>query len=71
MKTLVIQELAIMHASAARDSSLARSMTHAEMKRVHGGRAMSVSVDGQPGGTVDDFELEMGIFKGDIKVRVV
>jgi hypothetical protein len=71
MKNLLIKDLATMHASAARDSSLARSLTHAEMQRVHGGRAISVLVDGRPGGVVDDFQLEMGIFKGDIGVRVV
>jgi hypothetical protein len=71
MKNLVIKDLAITHPSAAKDSSLARSLTHGEMQRVHGGRAISVLVDGRPGGVVDDFQLEMAIFKGDIGVRVV
>ena len=71
MKTLLIKDLASMHVSAGKDSSLARSLTHEEMERVHGGRAISVLVDGRPGGVVDDFQLEMGIFKGDIGVRVV
>jgi hypothetical protein len=71
MKTLLIKDLAITHPSAAKDSGLGRSLTPEEMQRVHGGRAMSVLVDGRPGGTVDDFQLEMSIFKGDIGVRVV
>lgn len=71
MNTLVIQDLAITHAAAGEAGSAVRSLTRAEMQRVQGGRAMSVLVDGRPGGVVDDFELEMGIFKGDIGVRVV
>ena len=71
MKTLVIQDLAITHAAPGEGGSTARSLTPEEMRRVQGGRAVSVLVDGRPGGVVDDFELEMGIFKGDIGVRVV
>jgi hypothetical protein len=71
MKTLVIQDLAITDASAGEGSSAARSLTRGEMQRVQGGRAISVLVDGRPGGVVDDFQLEMAIFKGDIGVRVV
>ncbi|QOL48513.1 hypothetical protein [Massilia litorea] len=71
MKTLVIQDLAITRASAGEGSSAARSLTREEMQRVQGGRAISVLVDGRPGGVVDDFQLDMAIFKGDIGVRVV
>ena len=71
MKTLVIQDLPSTHAAKGEDSSAARSLTREEMQRVQGGRAISVLIDGRPGGVVDDFELEMGIFKGDIGVRVV
>lgn len=71
MKTLVIQDLAFTHTAAGKDGGAARTLTQAEMHRVQGGRAMSVLVDGRPGGVVDDFELEMAIFKGDIGVRVV
>jgi hypothetical protein len=71
MKTLVIQDLAITHATKGEGSSAARSLTRGEMQRVQGGRAISVLVDGRPGGVVDDFALDMAIFKGDIGVRVV
>ena len=70
MKTLVIQDLDFTHA-AGEGGSAVRSLTHAEMQQVQGGRAIAVLVDGRPGGVVDDFQLEMGIFKGDIGVRVV
>ena len=63
METLVIKDLA--------ETTCVRSLSHEEMKLVHGGRAMSVTVDGRPGGVVDDFQLNMGIFTGDIGVRVV
>jgi hypothetical protein len=41
------------------------------MHRVRGGRAISVLVDGRPGGVVDDFQLNMEIVKGNIGVTVV
>jgi len=66
MKTLVIKDLAITHQSTS-----VRSLSCEEMKRVQGGRAMAVLVDGRPGGVVDDFQLNMAIFRGDIKVTVV
>jgi hypothetical protein len=69
METLVIKDLAITRGSAGVDGT--RSLSREEMKRVQGGRAISVLVDGRPGGVVDDFELSMAIFKGDIGVRVV
>lgn len=70
MKTLVIEDLRITHVSAG-DAASARSLSRVEMKQVQGGRAMSVLVDGRPGGVVDDFALNMAIFRGDIGVKVV
>jgi hypothetical protein len=71
MNTLVIKDLAITQAAAGEDGSAARSLTRGEMQGVQGGRAIAVLVDGRPGGVVDDFQLQMAIFKGDIGVRVV
>ena len=70
MKNLVIKDIAITHASAGSDRDAPRSLTREEMQGTHGGRAISVLVDGRPGGVVDDFELSMAIFKGDIGVVV-
>ena len=69
MKTLTIKDLKAV--SGRNENESAHALSREEMKRVHGGRAISVLVDGRPGGVVDDFQLEMGIFKGDIGVRVV
>jgi hypothetical protein len=71
METLVIKDLASTHGSAGQESTVVRSLSRDEMKLVQGGRAMSVLVDGRPGGVVDDFALNMAIFSGDIGVRVV
>jgi hypothetical protein len=71
MKTLTITDLKIKEASEQIENEAAHQLSREEMKRVHGGRAISVLVDGRPGGVVDDFQLEMGIFKGDIGVRYV
>ena len=68
METLVIKDLAITEHG---QRGAARSLSRKEMKLVQGGRAISVLVDGRPGGVVDDFQLERAIFKGDIGVRVV
>ena len=70
MDKLVIEDLAITHAAAGADSSAARTLTRREMQATSGGRAISVLVDGRPGGVVDDFALQMAIFKGDISVVV-
>ncbi|MFC5478722.1 hypothetical protein [Massilia suwonensis] len=67
MKTLLIKDLVRTTAEA----NPTRTLTRADMQRVQGGRAIAVLVDGRPGGVVDDFQLEMAIFKGDIGVRVV
>lgn len=67
MNTLVIKDLAAPQEAGRRVRSLSRD----EMKAVQGGRAISVLVDGRPGGVVDDFQLQMAIFRGDIGVRVV
>ncbi len=71
MTTLLIKDLAFVQTSSPTEASPTRSLTRAEMQRVQGGRAISVLVDGRPGGVVDDFDLQMAIFKGDIGVRVV
>jgi hypothetical protein len=71
METLVIKDLATAHASARNESTFVRVLSRKEMKLVQGGRAISVLIDGRPGGVVDDFQLNMGIFTGDIGVRVV
>jgi hypothetical protein len=71
MKTLTITDLTIKDESNRNENESAHVLSHEEMKRVHGGRAISVLVDGRPGGVIDDFQLEMGIFKGDIGVRYV
>jgi hypothetical protein len=59
METLTIKDLDF-------DDACVRSLSAEEMKQVRGGRAISVLVDGRPGGTVDDFALNMEIFKGNI-----
>jgi hypothetical protein len=64
MNTLTIADLAFDDTAAA--SGRVRPLSSEEMKRVCGGRAISVLVDGQTAGTVDDFSLNMEIFKGNI-----
>ena len=68
MKTLVIKDLAAAQVSVRAEDGTVRALSHEEMKLVHGGRAIAVLVDGRTPGVMDDFELEMGIFKGDIGV---
>jgi bacteriocin-like protein len=68
MKTLVIKDLAFTQVSVREESGTVRPLSDEEMQQVQGGRAIAVLVDGRPGGVVDDFELEMAIFKGDIGV---
>ena len=64
MKTLTIEDLPFN--DAAKADEWLRSLSPEEMKQVCGGRAISVLVDGRPGGVVDDFALNMEIFKGNI-----
>jgi len=64
MNTLRIDDLAF-DAMAAGDGR-GRPLSSEEMKRVCGGRAVGVLVDGRTAGTVDDFSLNMEIFKGNI-----
>jgi hypothetical protein len=64
MKTLTIEDLPFN--DAAKADEWARLLSPDEMKRVCGGRAISVLVDGRSGGSVDDFALNMEIFKGNI-----
>ena len=64
MNTLIIEDLTF--DGTASVGSRVRSLSSEEMKRVCGGRAISVLVDGRTAGTVDDFSLNMEIFKGNI-----
>jgi len=64
MNTLTIKDLAFGDTAAA--SGRVRALSGEEMKRVRGGRAVTVLVDGRTAGTVDDFSLNMEIFKGNI-----
>jgi hypothetical protein len=68
MKTLVIKDLAAAQVSVRTEDGTVRALSHDEMKLVSGGRAIAVLVDGRTPSVMDDFELEMGIFKGDIGV---
>jgi len=68
MKTLVIKDLAATQVSVRTEDGTVRALSHEEMKLVHGGRAIAVLVDGRTPGVMDDFALEMAIFKGDIGV---
>jgi hypothetical protein len=70
MKTLIIKDLASTRVTVQLESDATRSLSAEEMKAVQGGRAIAVLVDGRPGGVVDDFQLQMAIFKGDIGVTV-
>ena len=70
MKTLIIKDLASTQVSVRLASGATRPLSADEMKLVQGGRAIAVMVDGRPGGVVDDFQLQMAIFKGDIGVTV-
>lgn len=62
MKTLMIKDLSL---TEELDRKV-RLLSPEELKRVHGGQAVSVTVDGRPGYTVDDFGLNMAIFEGRI-----
>ena len=64
MNTLIIEDLASEGTAAA--GVQVRALSSEEMKRVCGGRSISVLVDGRTAGTVDDFSLNMEIFKGNI-----
>ncbi|SDE21665.1 hypothetical protein SAMN05428966_107306 [Massilia sp. PDC64] len=64
MKTLIIDDLTF--GDTAAGSGRVRLLSDEEMKRVRGGRSISVLVDGRTAGTVDDFSLNMEIFKGNI-----
>lgn len=66
MKALTIPDLKIQDPSASNEKESARALSREQMRRVRGGRAVAVLVDGRPGGVVDDFSLNMEIFKGNI-----
>lgn len=42
------------------------TLTTDQMKRLGGGRAVRVGVDGTSTGTVDDWDIDIGIFEGRI-----
>ncbi|TAL95056.1 MAG: hypothetical protein EPN73_14940 [Paraburkholderia sp.] len=42
------------------------TLTADQMKRLTGGRAVRVGVDGTSTGTVDDWDIDIGIFEGRI-----
>lgn len=71
MKTLTITDLTIKEVTGRNENESVHLLSREAMKRVHGGRAVAVLVDGRPGGVVDDFQLNMEIFKGNIGVTVV
>lgn len=66
MTKLAIADLKIQGESARNETKTARPLSREEMQRARGGRAVAVTVDGRPGGVVDDFSLNMEIFKGNI-----
>jgi len=68
MKTLVIKDLASTQVAIREQGGTVRALSHDDMQLVAGGRAIAVLVDGRHGGVVDDFQLELAIFKGDIGV---
>lgn len=65
MKTLTITDL------KREQGKSAKLLSSEEMQRFKGGRKIAVLVDGRPGGVIDDFQLNMEIFKGNIGVKVV
>lgn len=71
MKTLDIKDLSFKGNTEATADDATRTLSRDELKRVQGGRKIAVQVDGRPGGVMDDFQLNMEIFKGNIGVKVV
>jgi len=71
MKALAINDLTVIEVSDRNENEFVRLLSVEEMKCMHGGRAVSVLIDGRPGGVIDDFQLNLAIFKGDIGVKVV
>jgi hypothetical protein len=71
MKTLDIKDLSFKGKTEATANDATRTLSRDELKRVQGGRKIAVLVDGRPGGVIDDFQLNMEIFKGNIGVKVV
>lgn len=66
MATLTIPDLKTPVSPTGNEKQSAQPLSRAQMQRVRGGRAVAVLVDGRPGGVVDDFSLNMEIFKGNI-----
>lgn len=71
MKALTIPDLNIHGPSAGKDKESAQPLSRQQMRQVRGGRSVVVTVDGGHTGTVDDFSLNMEIFKGNIKGPMV
>jgi hypothetical protein len=68
MQTLIIKDLSGTAVSGPEEDGNIHPLSREEMKRVQGGRAVSVMVDGRPGYVMDDFQLQTAIFEGRIKV---
>ena len=66
MKTLIIKDLHLTQELDCEESAHIRRLSPEELKHIHGGRAVSATVDGRPGATVDDFEINTAIFEGRI-----
>ena len=68
MSTLTIKDLLPPdRARQGEQTTTIRSLSRAELRRIRGGRSVLVTVDGGPTtATVDDFSLNMEIFKGNI-----
>jgi hypothetical protein len=65
MKTLISKDRFLLEA-LDKESAHMHLLSSEELQCVHGGRAVSAMVDGRPGYTVDDFEINMAIFEGRI-----
>ncbi|MBK4735486.1 hypothetical protein [Noviherbaspirillum pedocola] len=66
MKTLMIKDLHVTHEPDYEAKPGIRPLSPEQLKLIHGGRTVSATVDGRPGGTVNDFDINMAIFEGRI-----
>ncbi|MDR5738899.1 MULTISPECIES: hypothetical protein [unclassified Caballeronia] len=60
-RTLAIKDLPL-DTQAGNEATL----SHQQMQRITGGRAVSAVVDGRTPGTVDDWDINIAIFEGRI-----
>ena len=70
MTTLTIKDLSLADQPDRKDPADIHLLSAWELKRIFGGRAVRVTVDGGATGTtgtVDDFSVNMDIFMGNIK----